>query len=172
MLSAVGFFQSGGLMGALYVCASILVFALLAVVVLGMTVSQCRPSMFVTVRKVSSSCCNIGPSRVRRQPVASRGTGGVSGQVRRVVGATITGSCAASFLVWLGLMILVGTTAIVAAPPVPDEIKRGEMWQLIEAARAHAGELRDSANAAEAERWERLATAAQVELERRRLTSR
>jgi hypothetical protein len=77
-----------------------------------------------------------------------------------------------AFLVWLGLMILVGTTAIVAAPPVPDEIKRGEMWQLIEAARAHAGELRDSANAAKAERWERLVTAAQVELERRRLTSR
>jgi hypothetical protein len=34
-------------MRVLYVCASILVFALLAVVVLGMTVSQCRPSMFV-----------------------------------------------------------------------------------------------------------------------------
>ena len=47
MLGAVGFFQSGGLMRALYVCASILVFALLAVLVLGMTVSQCRPSMFV-----------------------------------------------------------------------------------------------------------------------------
>ncbi len=28
------------------------------------------------------------------------------------------------------------------------------MWQLIEAAGAHARELRDSANAAEAERWE------------------
>ncbi len=31
----------------LYVCALILVFTLLAFVVLGMTVSQCRPPMFV-----------------------------------------------------------------------------------------------------------------------------
>jgi hypothetical protein len=31
----------------MYVCASILVFTLLSVVVLGMTVSQCRPSLFV-----------------------------------------------------------------------------------------------------------------------------
>jgi hypothetical protein len=67
MLGAVGFFQSGGLMRALYVCASILVFALLAVVVLGMTVSQCRPSMFVpdnpysakTERNWTTNCTNV-----------------------------------------------------------------------------------------------------------------
>ena len=66
MLSAVGFFQSGGLMGALYVCASILVFALLAVVVLGMTVSQCRPPMFVpdnpsakTEGSWTTNCANV-----------------------------------------------------------------------------------------------------------------
>jgi len=67
MHGAVGFFQSGGLMGALYVCASILVFALLAVVVLGMTVSQCRPSMFVpdnpysakTERNWTTDCTNV-----------------------------------------------------------------------------------------------------------------
>jgi hypothetical protein len=35
-------------MRVLYVCTSILVFALLAVAVLGMTVSQCRPSMLVS----------------------------------------------------------------------------------------------------------------------------
>jgi hypothetical protein len=34
-------------MRVLYLCTSILAFALLAVVVLGMTVSQCRPPMFV-----------------------------------------------------------------------------------------------------------------------------
>lgn len=34
-------------MRVMYVCASILVFTLLSVVVLGMTVSQCRPSLFV-----------------------------------------------------------------------------------------------------------------------------
>jgi hypothetical protein len=34
-------------MRVLYVCTSILVLALLAAAVLGMTVSQCRPSMFV-----------------------------------------------------------------------------------------------------------------------------
>jgi hypothetical protein len=34
-------------MRVLYVCASIVVFTLLAVVVLGMTVSQCRPPIFV-----------------------------------------------------------------------------------------------------------------------------
>jgi hypothetical protein len=34
-------------MRVLYVCASILVFTLLSGVVLGMTVSQCRPQMFV-----------------------------------------------------------------------------------------------------------------------------
>ncbi len=54
-------------MRALYVCASILVFALLAVVVLGMTVSQCRPSMFVpdnphsakTGRNWTTNCTNV-----------------------------------------------------------------------------------------------------------------
>ncbi len=35
-------------MRVLYVCVSILVFALLAVAVLGMTVSQCRPPIFVS----------------------------------------------------------------------------------------------------------------------------
>jgi hypothetical protein len=67
MLGAVGFFQSGGLMRALSVCASILVFALLAVVVLGMTVSQCRPSMFApdnpysakTERNWTTNCMNV-----------------------------------------------------------------------------------------------------------------
>jgi hypothetical protein len=34
-------------MRVLYVSASILVFSLLAIVVLGMTVSHCRPPMFV-----------------------------------------------------------------------------------------------------------------------------
>jgi hypothetical protein len=34
-------------MRVLHVCTSILVLALLAVAVLGMTVPQCRPSMFV-----------------------------------------------------------------------------------------------------------------------------
>ncbi len=34
-------------MRVLYVSASILVFSLLAIVVLGMTVSQCRPPMFL-----------------------------------------------------------------------------------------------------------------------------
>ena len=47
-------------MRALYVCASILVFALLAVVVLGMTVSQCRPSMFVPDNPYSAKTGRIG----------------------------------------------------------------------------------------------------------------
>jgi hypothetical protein len=54
-------------MRALCVCASIVVFALLAVVVLGMTVSQCRPSMFVrdnpylakTDRNWTTNCANV-----------------------------------------------------------------------------------------------------------------
>src|SRR5258708_15546925 len=37
-------------------------------------------------RSVSSLCCNIGPSRVRRQPVASRGHSGSERSVRRVAG--------------------------------------------------------------------------------------
>ena len=47
MLGVVGFSIWGRLMRVLYVWASILVFTLLSVVVLGMTVPQCRPSMFV-----------------------------------------------------------------------------------------------------------------------------
>src|SRR5258708_30629270 len=45
-----------------------------------------------------------------------------------------------AFLVWLILMISVGAIAIVGAhlDPVPDEIKRSGMEQLIEAAAAHA----------------------------------
>ena len=54
-------------MRALCVCASIVVFGLLAVVVLGMTVSQCRPSMFVrdnpysakTERNWTTNCTNV-----------------------------------------------------------------------------------------------------------------
>jgi hypothetical protein len=54
-------------MRALYVCASILVFALLAVVVFAMTVSQCRPSMFIpdnpcsatTERNWITSCTSV-----------------------------------------------------------------------------------------------------------------
>ena len=54
-------------MRALYVCASILVFTILAVVVLGMTVSQCRPSMFMpdntysakTERNWTTNCANV-----------------------------------------------------------------------------------------------------------------
>ena len=40
MLGVVGFFKIGGLVRILYVCASILVFTLLAIVVLGMSVSM------------------------------------------------------------------------------------------------------------------------------------
>jgi hypothetical protein len=54
-------------MRVLYVCTSILVFALLAVAVLSMTVSQCRPSMFVadnpysakTERNWITNCGNV-----------------------------------------------------------------------------------------------------------------
>jgi hypothetical protein len=54
-------------MRALYVCASIVMVTLLAVVVLGMTVSQCRPSMFVpdnpysakTERNWPTNCANV-----------------------------------------------------------------------------------------------------------------
>jgi hypothetical protein len=54
-------------MRVLYVCASILAFALLAVAVLGMTVSQCRPSIFVsdnpysvkTERSWITNCANV-----------------------------------------------------------------------------------------------------------------
>jgi len=51
----------------LYVCTSIMVLALLAVAVLGMTVSQCRPSMFAPAdpyaakaqRNWITSCANV-----------------------------------------------------------------------------------------------------------------
>ena len=54
-------------MRVLYVCSSILVFALLAIAVFGMTVSQCRPSMFVpdnpysakTERNWITNCANV-----------------------------------------------------------------------------------------------------------------
>jgi hypothetical protein len=54
-------------MRVLYGCTSILVFALLAVAVLGMTVSQCRPSMFVSDNSYSAktkhswitNCANV-----------------------------------------------------------------------------------------------------------------
>ena len=62
-----GSFNPGVTMRVLYVCASILVFTLLAVVVFGMTVSQCRPSMFVlddpystkTERNWTTNCANV-----------------------------------------------------------------------------------------------------------------
>ena len=47
MLGVLGFSLPEGLMRVLYVCTSFLLLAVLAVGVLGMTVSQCRPSMFV-----------------------------------------------------------------------------------------------------------------------------
>jgi hypothetical protein len=68
MLGVEGFLQIRGVtMRVLYVCASILVFTLLAVVVLGMTVSQCRPQMFVpddpysakTERNWTTNCANV-----------------------------------------------------------------------------------------------------------------
>jgi hypothetical protein len=54
-------------MRVLYVCTSILVFALLAIAVFGMTVSQCRPSLFVpdnpylakTERSWITNCANV-----------------------------------------------------------------------------------------------------------------
>jgi len=54
-------------MRALYVCASIVMLTLLAVVVLGMTVSQGRPSMFApdnpysakTERNWPTNCANV-----------------------------------------------------------------------------------------------------------------
>ena len=53
-------------MRVLYVCASILVFTLLALVVLGMTVSQCRPPMFMsdnpsakTEGSWTTNCANV-----------------------------------------------------------------------------------------------------------------
>jgi hypothetical protein len=60
-------------MRSLYVCSSILVLALLAIVVLGMTVSQCRPSMFVpdnpysatTKRNWITSCMDVFSLRER-----------------------------------------------------------------------------------------------------------
>lgn len=79
-----------------------------------------------------------------------------------------------SFLVWLALMISVGASAIVAAhfdQPMP-QVRGDAMVDLIEAARAHAKDLRKSDAAEEADRWENLATAAQVELEWRRLNYR
>jgi hypothetical protein len=56
-----------------------------------------------------------------------------------------------AFLVWLILMISVGAIAIVGAhlDPVPDEIKRSGMEQLIEAAAAHAKALRNGATVAD-----------------------
>jgi hypothetical protein len=60
-------FSRSGLMRVLYVCTSILVFALLPVAVLGMTVSQCRQSMFApdnpcsvkTERNWITNCTNV-----------------------------------------------------------------------------------------------------------------
>jgi hypothetical protein len=54
-------------MRVVYVCASILVFSLVALVVLGMTVSQCRPPMFVpdnpyaakTEGSWTTNCANV-----------------------------------------------------------------------------------------------------------------
>jgi hypothetical protein len=79
-----------------------------------------------------------------------------------------------AFLVWLALMMSVGTAAFVAARMNPVEIKGGGIEQLIDATQAHAKALRDGAAAAddhgsrtaeeEAERWERLAGAARAEL--------
>jgi hypothetical protein len=64
-------------MRVLYVCVSILVFTLLSVVVLGMTVSQCRPSMFVsdnpysakTERNWITNCVSVFSTlRTRERP--------------------------------------------------------------------------------------------------------
>jgi hypothetical protein len=63
-------------------------------------------------------------------------------------------------------------SAVADLDPAVPEIKGDAMDQLIEAARAHATDLLKGAAADEAERWESLATAAQVELESRRLTAR
>jgi hypothetical protein len=62
-----GSFDPGVTMRVLYVCGSILLFTLLAIVVFGMTVSQCRPSMFVpddpysakTERYWTTNCANV-----------------------------------------------------------------------------------------------------------------
>jgi hypothetical protein len=72
-----GSFNLGVTMRVLYVCASILVFTLLSVVVLGMTVSQCRPSMFVpdnpysvkTERNWIANCASVFSTlRTRERP--------------------------------------------------------------------------------------------------------
>ncbi len=56
-----------GFMRGLYVCTSILALVLLAVAVLGMTLSQCRPSMFLTDNRylaigspIARTCSPIG----------------------------------------------------------------------------------------------------------------
>ena len=64
-------------MRVLYVCGSILVITFLAVVVLGMTVSHCRPSMFVpenpysakTERNWFTNCASVFSTlRTRERP--------------------------------------------------------------------------------------------------------
>jgi len=71
-----------------------------------------------------------------------------------------------TFLVWLTTMSLfVAGMSAVATYMGPAELQGDAMDQLIEAARAHAKDLRKRAADVEAaERWERLATAAQIEL--------
>jgi hypothetical protein len=51
-------------MRVLYVCTSMLVFALLAVAVLGMTMSHCRPSMFVSDSPYSAKTRTQGGSPI------------------------------------------------------------------------------------------------------------
>jgi len=80
-----------------------------------------------------------------------------------------------AFLVWLAVIISVAASAMVNAHlNPPDEFKGAGMDQLIEAALAHAQDLRNGANAAddygasvteeEAQRWEHLAAAAKADL--------
>jgi hypothetical protein len=78
-----------------------------------------------------------------------------------------------AFLIWLTTMTLFVAVASAVGThfdPAKD-VRGGEMEQLIEAALAHAKALRTQAAEEEAERWERLATAAQAELTLRRITS-
>jgi hypothetical protein len=72
-----------------------------------------------------------------------------------------------AFLIWLTAMMLVAAAAYADAYLNPVGIKGGGIEQLIDAAQAHAKDLRkgDAADD-EAERWERLAGAAREQLTR------
>jgi hypothetical protein len=72
-----------------------------------------------------------------------------------------------AFLIWLTIMVSFVAVASTLGPHLdPVDDAGGAMEQLIEAAAAHATTLRKDGNAAEAERWERLAAAAKVEARR------